>query len=285
MCRKWGLGLVILVLTLGFLIPAPAPALASSSGDVIFCTSMGLLGVIVVGATAYGIYELSRPDQPRLLNGEFYAGGFLGASFTPNQNLTYLDGVTLNQGFGGRAGKVTLFNQQFANSLAGGVKMGYFFHSIPYLGLEVDSSIAHSNVHRRSLSMSPAIQGYNRATVPNDTWVDWTTALHIVGRYGFLPDPEVPLGRLQPYVGIGPAVICLYEEVDSAKNFGIDVLGGLRYMFTEHIGAFVEYKFNYHWAAEIQSHPFYLPNGTQARGTATLDFANHKIVAGVAYHW
>jgi len=120
----------------------------------------------------------------------------------------------------------------------------------------------------------------SQAAVPNDFWMNWTTALHLVGRYGFLPDQEVPFGRLQPYVGIGPAVIVLYEEVDSAKNFGIDVMAGVRYMFTKHIGAFVEYKYNHQWDVEVEQHPFYLPNGAEGRGMAHLDFDCHKVVMG-----
>ncbi len=86
---------------------------------------------------------------------------------------------------------------------------------------------------------------------------------------------------MQPYVGIGPAVIVLYEEVDSAKNFGIDVMAGVRYMFTKHIGAFVEYKYNHQWDVEIEAHPFYLPNGTPRAGARRhLDFDCHKVVAG-----
>jgi opacity protein-like surface antigen len=283
--RKWGVGLVILLLTLGFLMPAPMPATAAS-GDAIFWTSMGLFSVLGASAIAYAIWEKSRPDQPRVLNGEFYAGGFLGAAFTPNQNLRYPDGFILNSGLTRTSqGSATLFGNQFNTSLTGGVKLGYFFHSIPYLGLEAESSVNNSYVNRRSLSTSRPIQGYSQAAVPNDFWINWTTALHIVGRYGFLQDKEVPFGRLQPYVGIGPAVIVLYEEVDSAKNFGIDVMAGVRYMFTKHIGAFVEYKYNHVWDAEIESHPFYLPNGAEGRGTAHLDFDCHKVVMGVAYHW
>jgi opacity protein-like surface antigen len=283
---KWGLRFgIIILLTLGFLMPVPAPALAAS-GDNIFWTGMGLFSVLGASAIAYAVWEKSRPDQPRLLNGEFYVGGFLGAAFTPNQNLRYSDGFTLNNGVTLTSqGSATLFGNKFNNSLTGGVKLGYFFHGFPYLGLEAESSVNNSYVNQRTLSVNRPIQGASQAAVPNSSWINWTTALHIVGRYGFLPDKEVPFGRLQPYVGIGPAVIVLYEEVDSAKNFAIDVMAGVRYMFTKNISAFVEYKYNHQWDVEIESHPFYLPDGSVGRGTAHLDFDCHKVVLGLAYHW
>ena len=284
--RKWGLRFaIIILLTLGFLMPAPGPVMALNTNLAIGCTILGLVATPLI---AYGVYENlpSRQGKERLLNGEFYAGGYLGAAFTPNQNLRYPDGFTLNNGFTSSAqGSATLFGNQFNNSLTGGLKLGYFFHSVPYLGWEVESSFNNSYVNRRTLSVNRPIQGMSQAAVPNDFWINWTTALHLVGRYGFLPDKEVPFGRLQPYVGIGPAFIILYEEVDSAKNFGIDVMAGVRYMFTKNIGAFVEYKFNYQWDVEIESHPFYLPDGTVGRGTTNLDFDCHKVVMGVAYHW
>jgi len=59
-------------------------------------------------------------------------------------------------------------------------------------------------------------------------------------------------------------VICLYEEVDSAKNFGIDVMAGVRYMFTQTPSPpSWNTKYNHHWAAEIEAHPFYLPDGNR----------------------
>ena len=267
-------------------MPAPTPVMALQTDLAIGCTILGLLATPLI---AYGVYENlpSRQGKERLLNGEFYAGGFMGVAFTPSQNLNYLSGFNLNPGGSPvtSEGPATLFSNKFNNSFTGGFKIGYFTHTVPYLGLEVESLANNSYVNRRTLSTNRPIQGFNQAAVPNDFWVNWTTALHIVGRYGFLPDKEVPFGRLQPYVGIGPAFIVLYEEVDSAKNFGIDVMAGLRYMFTKHIGAFVEYKYNHQWAVEIESHPFYLPNGTEGRGFATLDFDCHKVVAGLSYHW
>jgi opacity protein-like surface antigen len=285
--RKWGLRFgIIVILTLGFLMPAPAPVMALNTDLAIGCTILGLLATPMI---AYGIYENlpSRRGQERLLNGEFYAGGYLGVAFTPSQDLKYLNGFSLNNLTTPPTpqGSATLFGNQFNTSVTGGLKFGYFTHSVPYLGFEVESSVNNSYVNSRTLSVNRVIQGASQVTVPDDMWVNWTTALHIVGRYGFLPDKEVPFGRLQPYVGIGPAFIVLYEDIDSAKNFGIDVMAGVRYMFTKHIGGFVEYKYNHQWNVEIESHAFYLPNGAIGRGLATFDFDCHKVVAGLAYHW
>ena len=52
--RKWGLGLVILLLTLGFLMPAPMPAMALNTDLAIGCTILGLLATPMI---AYGVYE------------------------------------------------------------------------------------------------------------------------------------------------------------------------------------------------------------------------------------
>jgi opacity protein-like surface antigen len=280
---KWYWRVIVALLIVGFLI-MPTPA-AAASGDALFWTAMGIFSVFGASAIGYGAWELAHPDQPRYFNGEFYAGGYLGVALTPSQDLRYPDGFNLTAVRRTQQGSITLRNNDFNDGLVGGLKLGYFFHSIPYLGLELDSGANHCSVSRTRLATNRIIQGSNSVTVPNDDWVNWTTALHIVGRYGFLPDGEVPFGHLQPYVGIGPAIVVLYEEVDSAKNFGMDVMAGVRYMITKHISTFFEYKFNYQWDVEIESHPFYLDNGAVGRGTTHFDFATHKVVAGFAYHW
>ena len=284
--RKWGLRFgIIILLTLGFLMPAPAPVMALNTNLAIGCTILGLLATPMI---AYGVYEKlpSRRGRSACSTVNFIQGATWGWHLLPARTsaIPGLPSIIWSVPPPHR-GRPRFSAINLINSLTGGVKFGYFTHSIPYLGLEVESSVNNSYVNRRTLSVNRVIQGASQVAVPNDFWINWTTALHLVGRYGFLPDKEVPFGRLQPYVGIGPAFIVLYEEVDSAKNFGIDVMAGVRYMFTKNIGAFVEYKYNHQWDVEIESHAFYLPNGAVGRGTAHLDFDCHKVVTGVAYHW
>lgn len=54
--------------------------------------------------------------------------------------------------------------------------------------------------------------------------------------------------------------------MDAAKNFGLDALAGLRSMITKHISILVEYKFNYQWDVELESHPFARRWGSQGAG-------------------
>ncbi|MFZ5447536.1 MAG: outer membrane protein [Thermodesulfobacteriota bacterium] len=283
--RTWSRRALVGLLVLGFLIPAPTPVLALNADLAIGCT---ILGVITTPLIAYGLWKNLPQNQGKesFFKGEFYVGGYLGAAFTPGQDLKYSDGFSLNNGVTRtNQGAATLFNNPFQPAVVGGLKFGYFCYRFPYLGLEVDTSVNKSNVPRTTLSTSRPINGFTAVGIQNDPWTNWTTALHIVGRYGFLPDQQVPFGRLQPYVGVGPGFVVNYDSVDSAKNFGVDVMAGVRYMMLKNVSAFVEYKFNFVWDAEIEAHAFYLPDGTVCRGTAHLDYASHKIVLGVAYHF
>jgi len=280
------LGVVIVIITVCLLAPGPrgGAALAGSGDDNLFvgATIMGVLGT---AAIMYAIWENmpARRGQERLLNGEFYVGGYLGGAVTPSQDLRYSNGTILNGNGGGPS--LTVRSNKFDAGVVVGLKLGYFFRSCPYLGLEGETNYNPSQVPRQRVSLNRVIGGSTQATMPHDDWVNWTLALHIVGRYGFLPDKEVPFGRLQPYAGIGPGFVVNYDEVDSAKNFSLDVMAGVRYMVLKNVSAFVEYKFSQLWDAEIESHAFQASDLTVVRGTAHLDYSSHKFVAGVAYHW
>lgn len=282
-----GKGLACILVVLGLLLSplGGKPALAGGGdGDTKLAVGAAVLGVIGTSALAYGLWR-NRPSQqdkkePGLFPGEFYVGGYLGGSLVQNTNLNYLSSISPAGG-----GKVTTNRQKFDPAVVGGLKIGYFMQSIPYLGFEIETNYSRCAVGKQQVTLSRPVNGSTVAFLPNDSWVNWTMAAHVVGRYGFLRDDEVPFGRLQPYVGIGPGLVVLYDEVDAAKNFAIDVMAGVRYMMLKNVSAFVEYKFSHQWDVELQSHSFVAADGTLQRGNATFDYTSHRIVLGVAYHF
>ena len=277
------LSLIVACLTVCLLLPAPTPA-AAEVNDA-FWVAVGAVSLLGASAIGYSLWEKSRPDQPRLLDGEFYGGVYLGASFAPSQDLSYNNGAVFNNGVNlTKVGKFTVFNNKFDTGVVGGIKLGYFFKCVPYLGLEGESNVSPNNVSSQTRQVNPPILGSTRVTMPSTTLINWTTALHLVGRYGFFKDSEVPFGRLQPYVGICPAVVAMYDPNDSAKNFAIDVMGGLRFMLLKNLSAFVEYKYNHQFSPELEIHQVQV-NNLAGVGTATFSYDLHRVVFGLTYHW
>ncbi|MEW6657596.1 MAG: outer membrane beta-barrel protein [Thermodesulfobacteriota bacterium] len=263
------------------------PALAGQ-GDTTLAIGASVVGVIGTSALLYGLWR-NRPSQqgkqePGFFPGEFYVGGYLGGSLVSSTDLKFNDGIFP------AGGTVNTSKQRFEPAVVGGLKFGYFLKSIPYLGLEAETNYARNYVREQRVTLSRAVQGTTQAILPTDDWCTWTMALHIVGRYGFLPDQEVPFGRLQPYVGLGPGLVIIYDEVDAAKNFAIDAMAGVRYMLLKNVSAFVEYKYSHQFDVELESHAFVpvAANGTLGtlqRGTAHFDYDSHRIVLGAAYHF
>jgi opacity protein-like surface antigen len=52
----------------------------------------------------------------------------------------------------------------------------------------------------------------------------FTLAFMFGARYGFLPDSEVPFGRLQPYIAVGPALFVSSQSPSFSTSFEVDGL-------------------------------------------------------------
>jgi opacity protein-like surface antigen len=282
------------------LIPGPGSlALANKLGTELELTAVPAASVVVLGVGGYMLWKnrLSQPpDAEGMLGyrgpGEFYFGGFMGVSLVNTANWSF-EPITINplSGINNQNENVTAKNVKTDPSLVGGVKAGYFLDSIPYLGFEGAGSVTNNYRPRQLVAVKPTLST-NGALTQEQTNLIWIMAFHIVGRYGFLPDKDVPFGRLQPYIGIGPAVGVLYFQNDSAKNFGMDGLAGLRYMVTKYIGAFVEFDYLKEWDAQLGDQFItingirYVANGTKSNGkTVHFDVDNQRIVCGLEYHF
>ncbi len=276
--KNWLVPLVLIAMICGLAFAAPKPA-AADNGFLV--ATLVPTSVVVVGGAAYLLYKnrLSQPPEAKGRlgyhgPGEFFIGGFFGGAFVTNDEWVYQIGSQ----------SITARKMSIDPGVMGGIKLGYFLDSVPYLGIEAEGSIGNHPQPSQTVSLKPAFAGSAAGRVPSQTILDWTMAFHFVGRYGFLPDKEVPFGRLQPYIGIGPGVVVLYAEDDSAKNFSLEIEAGLRYMFTKHLGGFIEYKYSKQWSVELELQKL-IVNNTRSFGNANFDFDRHQVVVGLAYHF
>jgi hypothetical protein len=204
-----------------FLAPCPRPALAAE-----------VVGYGALAAAFVYYAYLNRPgakmDWSLRGPGGFFIGGFAGGSLVQNTNWHFTPGAQdpryiLN-------GNVDTSPVDFAPGVVGGLKFGYFLHRLPYVGLEAEFNFTRTDVQPQNITLSRPIRGSTQATLSAESFYIPTLALHFLGRYGFLPDQEVPIGRLQPYVGLGPGFIIVFGPTDSAKNFSLEAEAGVRYM-------------------------------------------------------
>jgi hypothetical protein len=87
-----------------------------------------------------------------------------------------------------------------------------------------------------------------------------TWAFMFAGRYGFLPDSQLPFGRVEAYLAVGPAIFFsdqrltaalvgtgfrLSPATQSEVNVGLAVETGARYFFNKAISAQVSFKYRY----------------------------------------
>lgn len=109
-----------------------------------------------------------------------------------------------------------------------------------WLGLEIDVSYLQSKIKQQNAQVS--FLGLNGTLPIDQTKVELITgALHLIAKY--------PDGPLQPYIGAGPAAV--HARVSDSNTFdsgsttalGLSAVGGLRLMFSEHVGLFAEYKY------------------------------------------
>lgn len=279
---------ISLILCLLVIAP-PRPARAQSAADAGAAAAWTTFGVTAAAAFAYLAWK-NRPANQDKVDwspkgpGGFYFGGYVGASFAHSNDWKF-DTLAFPSG---NTGPITFSTIKFDPSVVGGLKLGYFFHSLPWFGVEVESSFNRQDIRKAAGTLSTALgtPPSHHAEVAAARLYVWTMAFHFLGRYGLMPDKEVPFGRLQPYVGLGPGFVILYSWRDAAKNFSLDAQAGVRYMLLRNLSAFVEYKFSQQWEVELEDQRVISTGlGQEGKGKAIFDFTNHKFVVGVAYHF
>jgi opacity protein-like surface antigen len=121
-----------------------------------------------------------------------------------------------------------------------------------------------SGTFQRTSSVSGDVfsQGVGTAALQGDGSL-FTLAFLVNARYGFLPTPEIPFGALQPYVGVGPALVVnrfdpkvlftsfnghpghhgLDFNGETSVNLGLAAEAGLRYYPIQHVFLDLSYRY------------------------------------------
>ena len=167
------------------------------------------------------------------------------------------------------------------NSLMYGMKIGRYFDSLPWLGLELEGFI--TTPHRPQQRLTLGVPGTGNISVdePGATNRIVVVSPNIVLRY--------QAGAFEPDIAAGPGVFFLHQKElgttpgaltysQSNTGYGLNTQVGLRYRLTEHVALFGEWKFNY---ARVD-----LSGQADAGlyGINTL-VTLHHFVFGVGYHF
>lgn len=192
----------------------------------------------------------------------------------------------------------TADNISIEPSVMVGGKFGYWFSRegalkanypsfMKYFGLELDLSYNPLNWSRQGVVISPI--GYGMQIENSGFMV--TAAFLVMARYGFLPDKEVPFGRLQPYLGIGPTIVFTKTSLNigpdyqsTEGDFGFMVETGLRYMVRKNFSINAEFKYRYLQAhVDADARVFGMPYWLYAPMATTYNL--FSLTLGVAYHF
>ncbi len=149
----------------------------------------------------------------------------------------------------GDASGLTFSDLKLKSGPMAGIKFGLFGPTndpvASWFGIELDASYIRTKLKAQDVRLSAP--GFSLTGPIDESKLDFITgALHLLVRY--------PGQVVQPYIGAGPAVIharssdvtvpgagTLFTS-GSATSLGLSGVAGIRLLFSQHVGAFFEYK-------------------------------------------
>lgn len=235
---------------------------------------------------------------------EAYLGGVAGSATAPfSGNWT---GAGESGPFGFRP------SGSLSPAVVGGLKIGTWFARegfpridypdwMKYFGFYLDFGY-----HRLDFERGEGM--WNYPTSPGSYLDDFrstgnaaTLSFMFAARYGLLPDPDVPFGRLQPYIAAGPAVLFSSQKVSffnapgapawslktssqSSTDLALATEVGLRWMVLKNVSLDVSFQYqhanpSYHYPGIISS----AGDTYDLTFSPTYDLFIPRV--GVAYHF
>jgi hypothetical protein len=164
----------------------------------------------------------------------------------------------------------------FEASATYGGRVGYWFERAPWVGIAGDLSFFEAEGRDARFTIVPL-------------------SFLLMLRLPLLMTQDIPKGRLQPYVGVGPSVFHQDALVDfrpqggknvatGSWNVGVDTRVGLAWQFHGRVALFSEYRFiHLPISTDNETKTFGVRSPATERLDATLD--THHLLVGVSFRF
>jgi opacity protein-like surface antigen len=180
-----------------------------------------------------------------------WVGGQIGGNFPLSSTAEFSGpGVVADAG-----------NFNFNPSVIGGAQIGYNFSNtgfgaanypswMRFFSFAIDYTYNKLDAPTQTVPVTiPGFAPFN-ATVNRFKGYESVLTFLFMGQYGFMPDSEVPTGRINPYLGIGPAIVWSGIESDaggraSATNVALVVEPGIRWMLLNNVSIDTAMRYRY----------------------------------------
>jgi hypothetical protein len=217
--------------------PISRSTFISLRGELIMKKKSYILCLVVLVAVLTALPGVSRAAM--------WVGGEIGGNFTKRTDIQFAPGLGLAQFY-------------VKPSVIGGVTLGYDFVNSGFLAYSWPDWMKYFSF---ALDLT-----YNRMDIPAQNRlsrifntpglnfrgyaVAWTFLF--MAHYSFLCDDEIPSGRINPYFGIGPAI--LFSGIDagslgigssSATNVALVVEPGIRWMALKNVSIDTALRYRY----------------------------------------
>ncbi|MDF0652644.1 MAG: outer membrane beta-barrel protein [Nitrospira sp.] len=215
-----------------------------------------LVGYCSLTIAMFVFVPFSRPVQA-----EWYVAGQVGANLPAD-----FSNVRWSAGGAGVTGN----DLDLQTSVVYGGKVGYYFDSVKWLGIETEVFNATPHIEQQDW----IIGGVNLGTQPGiyNRTLTWAP-VNLVVRY--------KAGAFEPYVGVGLGVFFSHLSASglssSSTDVGLNTQVGLRYRITSAIAMFGEWKYN--WAS--MGHDNLAGTGLNL----DMDYRANNLVFGMGYHF
>jgi hypothetical protein len=154
--------------------------------------------------------------------------------------------------------------------------VGYWFERAPWVGIAGDLSFFEAEGRDAQFTIVPV-------------------SLLLMLRLPLLTTQDIPKGRLQPYLGLGPSIFHQDASVDfrpqigkkvemGSWGVGLDTRVGLAWQFHRRAALFTEYRFTYlPISTDSETETFGIVSPATERLDATLN--THHLLVGVSFRF